>query len=719
MKLSICIATKNRPAKLALAIQAIIKSFENLTINEERIYLHNFEICIADSSENNLTKEVIEKITEQYIDLHINYKYFPAQGIDIGYERAVYLSKGEYIWLLSDDEIIYESAFLSINNLLKDIDKNNHIFILNGSLKDKYNKFTLKEHRFDDLTQTNFIWRYTSLEDKLKLFGYMCLISCVLFKREIWFSSNLDKKWEIKNKFFSHITRLMSGLDNNSIIKIIPENFFVITQGPQSWLNNYSKVYDSAFNDCLSKICFHGKEMQKVHINKNKKISYFLRSFIYSSSKNNFLRKFIAFLIGISLYLIEKFVPHKNNFKLLSYEFLSFSNEILPLILWRKYYSIVLFDARHSHRLTGIGKFQNNLLKFLEKFSPRDKIFVTTKRYRKNRTKNFDPKNQIGINVLCSNYIISEIIQIPILIFFIRPEVIILTANTAPFLIPYKSKIRLFRVVHDTIFIDNVKDFLKKYKFNFYFFRKFLTEIYLTLNLLITSKNEKIENICISKYSKKSAEKHNIKTSNILLPSYFGQNKTNTINKKVFTNEIILFIADDPRKNSLKTIQAFIEYLKDSPQSKCRINTMNLVGNINNINLKKMISCLVKDAPNFGGEIIYHGRISEDDLNNLFKKTTYLLYPSSNEGFGLPVCEAWINLNIPIVSNNGSLNSFPDSSLIRIKKCDIFNIKEALFLSEKLDDRMKQNILQIGIKQIEKIEKQQFLFLEHVFKKCS
>ena len=52
----------------------------------------------------------------------------------------------------------------------------------------------------------------------------------------------------------------------------------------------------------------------------------------------------------------------------------------------------------------------------------------------------------------------------------------------------------------------------------------------------------------------------------------------------------------------------------------------------------------------------------------------FLLYPSQDEGFGIPICEAWENDVIPITSNCGAIKEFPDNGLVRIE----FNTSQAL-----------------------------------------
>jgi glycosyltransferase involved in cell wall biosynthesis len=76
---------------------------------------------------------------------------------------------------------------------------------------------------------------------------------------------------------------------------------------------------------------------------------------------------------------------------------------------------------------------------------------------------------------------------------------------------------------------------------------------------------------------------------------------------------------------------------------------------IKNRNLKEEIDNIIENY-SLPKKIIFLGYVSNENLNNIYQKAQALVFPSSFEGFGLPIIEAFKN-GLPIISaNNSSLN---------------------------------------------------------------
>lgn len=719
MILSICIATKDRSEKIIKSIKILVDIYSKYK-KHKKIYIDKLEICIADSSSTNLTEKFIQNYSKnKSTEINFVYERVAAEGIDKGFNASVKFSSGDFIWLLSDDDLVNENTFKSLDKVFSKDITNNDLFILNGTMKDSYNKFILKKSRIPISSKSTFSWSNSSLEERLNIFGYMCLISCIIFKREIWFKGQERTFFDIREKYFSHITILMNGLNNKSKIKIVYENIISITQGPQSWIDKYSYVYKNAYNECLLNIKEYGTSMYAIKSKKDHypNFSMFMRSFIYSSNYPLFLRKYISFFIGIILFYFSK-LNIFSRFKLVSYEFLSYAHTLLPIIFWRKKYKIILFDSRHSHRLTGIGKFQTNLLSNLQSKLNSKPIFIVTKRYGTKTPKN-NEKNSLVLYIACSNYIFSELFQLPILNLIIKPNIFLISANTAPFIISKIKNSKIIRIIHDTIFIDNLIYLFKNKLFGKINLRKFFTELYMSINLLVTAKNKCICNYCISEYSKNSALKFKIKVSEKILPTFYSsrKNKINFFKKhnlEIETWKIILFIADDPRKSTIAALEAYLKYIKNKISSSILIRELYLVGKIKDKNLKNKVELLTEEIGLYGIKVNNLGFIDEDKLKELLLKSHFLLYPSQEEGFGIPICEAWENDVIPIASNCGAIREFPDNGLVRIKLNTAKGIAKSLFEAEKLSYQDKICILKNGKNELNNIKKKQASFLNYI-----
>ena len=99
--------------------------------------------------------------------------------------------------------------------------------------------------------------------------------------------------------------------------------------------------------------------------------------------------------------------------------------------------------------------------------------------------------------------------------------------------------------------------------------------------------------------------------------------------EKILKNNTFLFVgrANDPIKR--------FNLIRDS------------VSKIEN-GIKKIKVCGAEN-PNFGN---YLGYVSDDELNNLYNSTQFLLLPSKAEGIGLPMIEAMICGTLPIACND-------------------------------------------------------------------
>src|SRR5438132_1164874 len=93
-KLSFCIATRNR----AVLIGATLESILNQVTSQ-------CEVVVVDGASTDDTESVVGGFVERYE----NVRYFKLEkngGLDRDFDRAVELARGEYCWLLPDDDFL-------------------------------------------------------------------------------------------------------------------------------------------------------------------------------------------------------------------------------------------------------------------------------------------------------------------------------------------------------------------------------------------------------------------------------------------------------------------------------------------------------------------------------------------------------------------------------------------------------------------------------------
>ena len=109
MKLSVCIPTYNRDMHLENCLNSIIKCkrYSNL----------DFEVCISDNDSSDQTRAIVEKA-----QLKLPIKYHKNEtnvGIPKNFLNVISMAKGDFIWLLGDDDLLLPDAISRLYDLLE------------------------------------------------------------------------------------------------------------------------------------------------------------------------------------------------------------------------------------------------------------------------------------------------------------------------------------------------------------------------------------------------------------------------------------------------------------------------------------------------------------------------------------------------------------------------------------------------------------------------
>lgn len=178
----------------------------------------------------------------------------------------------------------------------------------------------------------------------------------------------------------------------------------------------------------------------------------------------------------------------------------------------------------------------------------------------------------------------------------------------------------------------------------------------------------------------------------IVKSSYIEEEIVKVKNKFDITNDYILFIGTiEPRKNIVKLIQAFANYLFEN-DSEVKLVLGGVKGwkfqpifqFLNDVNrrLKKP-------------QIKYIGKVSDRERNILIKNSRAFVFPSRYEGFGFPVLEA-MALGVPVVtSNNSSLGEIAKGAALLVDSEDLNELRRGIkrVLEE---EALRKNLIDSG-----------------------
>lgn len=138
----------------------------------------------------------------------------------------------------------------------------------------------------------------------------------------------------------------------------------------------------------------------------------------------------------------------------------------------------------------------------------------------------------------------------------------------------------------------------------------------------------------------------------------------------------------EPRKRILDLVEGHRRYMRQAPREPlpCRLVIVGRGGSQEEV---------VRAAA--GPEVTMTGRVSDSELRDLYRRATLLVFPSSYEGFGLPVLEAMAHGCPALVAQNSSLVEISGDAAIPLTDPTPQGIAAAL--ADVLADRAALRVL--------------------------
>ena len=167
-----------------------------------------------------------------------------------------------------------------------------------------------------------------------------------------------------------------------------------------------------------------------------------------------------------------------------------------------------------------------------------------------------------------------------------------------------------------------------------------------------------------------------------------------------FDRDFVLFLGTiEPRKNLLNAFRAFHAFLESRPEQASQVRF--IVAGKKGWNTREIEEELVainhawKDAEP-DGVIQLLGPVTEEEKWNLLARATCLLYPSWDEGFGLPLLEAMAVGTPVIASNRGALPEVGGDAAVYVDPEDIEAMSFALIQCLLVPEGVRE-IRELGI----------------------
>lgn len=270
-KLAISIPTYNRPEILE----------ENLKIMIPYLKEKGIPVYISDDSNNDLTKNVIEKLRETYPNIYY-FKNEHSLGHDKNCLRTLNLANEEYIWYLGDSQII---TLRGIEIILDTIDKNIFDFLLVSSTSRNI-KIKSSVYHNCNLFFVDLAWHAT-------------MTGSTIYRKDILFKSNYNNY--LNTNFIQLGILLQEMILSENGLCWLNENVIYgnRNKGNSYWMNRVFQVFANDWYDFIY-------SLPKEYTKENKK------KVVKSHSKNtgifgfrNLVQLRIKNILNIKTYLIH------------------------------------------------------------------------------------------------------------------------------------------------------------------------------------------------------------------------------------------------------------------------------------------------------------------------------------------------------------------------------------------------------------------------------
>ncbi len=245
-KLSICIPTFNRAKYLNNLLNSIY--ITNSCLLEE------IEICISDNNSSDETEDVVKSYSTR---LAIKYKKNEMNvGLAKNILEVVEMAKGEFVWILGDDDLILKNSFEKLNNIFNSNSDIDFIYTNAYNLSKEYlekfdNPFDTDNlpKEMDRFSKWNkdYEIKFLKLINPKISFDYLGGIFLSVFRRDKWMenlSCISNDQIKVENSFsdlentFPHI-KVFANSFKNSKAYFNSEPLVVCINDVREWLNSY------------------------------------------------------------------------------------------------------------------------------------------------------------------------------------------------------------------------------------------------------------------------------------------------------------------------------------------------------------------------------------------------------------------------------------------------------------------------------------------------
>lgn len=369
--------------------------------------------------------------------------------------------------------------------------------------------------------------------------------------------------------------------------------------------------------------------------------------------------------------------------------------------------TIILVDIFYLHvAQTGIKTYIECLCEEINRDTSSEFTYIITPRLEKiQKSKFFKGKTPLWKNLLYQSiYFFRKLLIIPLLSIKHRSSIIF----SPDILSPIWARGTKISVIHDAFFWENPKHY-----------NPLWLRVYLFLLEAGLKKNAQV--ITISEYSKLQIEKylrlpnlqfHVVYPSSNLRLSGKGVKQNPPLKDPYFLHVGVM----EKRKNLPVLIQAFSQMVKREDFARFKLVLVGQRGPRKTLDDYDHVLDLITSLE-LENRVILPGFLNSRDLNNYYQHALAYVFPSLNEGFGMPILEAF-SFGLPvIISNQGSMVEVGGDAVLIVKENSPKGFEEAL-IQVGGNVELRQKLIARGRERLNKFSSPNFfLSLQDCFRR--
>jgi len=227
VKLSICIPTYNFGKFIGETLKSIIEQAGD-----------DVEIVVGDGASTDNTEDVVRGYQLSFTKLYYH-KLEKKGGVDLDLDRTVELSRGDFCWLMSSDDVLKPGA---IQRMLNEIKLGHDVYLCNRTLCDLNLKPITKgswlsgrvsDQAFHFADKSQLVDYLNASKSIGALFSY---ISSIVVHRNKWNEIGYDERFTESN--YAHVFRLLSMLKiGGNSLKYIKDSLVLCRGDNDSFLD--------------------------------------------------------------------------------------------------------------------------------------------------------------------------------------------------------------------------------------------------------------------------------------------------------------------------------------------------------------------------------------------------------------------------------------------------------------------------------------------------